>query len=100
MKSLATLFASQEENAPAASFDRQAALSAQDDNGANAPADEPAPEELLQSATVLPRQSPDADLRAALIGATVESSGSTSQAEAMPMFIEGGAPLACCRWER
>lgn len=45
MKSLATLFASQEENAPAAPFDRQAALSAQDDNGANAPADEPAPEE-------------------------------------------------------
>ena len=56
--------------------------------------DEPAPEELLQSATVLPRQSPDADLRAALIGATVESSGSTSQAESMPMFVEGGAPLA------
>jgi signal transduction histidine kinase/CheY-like chemotaxis protein len=30
--------------------------------------DEPAPEELLQTATLLPRQAPDADLRAALLG--------------------------------
>ncbi|MFZ5635991.1 MAG: ATP-binding protein [Pseudomonadota bacterium] len=30
--------------------------------------DEPVPEELLQSATILPRQAPDPDLRAALLG--------------------------------
>ncbi|MGN6150902.1 MAG: ATP-binding protein, partial [Lysobacteraceae bacterium] len=57
--------------------------------------DEPAPEELLQAATVLSRQTPDPDLRAALIGATPDAgSGAQSQADAMPVFVEGGAPLS------
>ena len=41
--------------------------------------DEPAPEELLQVATLLHRQAPDADLRSALVGASASSPQSFDQ---------------------
>jgi signal transduction histidine kinase/CheY-like chemotaxis protein len=60
--------------------------------------DEPAPEELLQTATLLPRQAPDADLRAALLGTSdipaplgsdyVQDDGSVGE------IVPGGLPVA------
>jgi len=52
--------------------------------------DEPVPEELLQSASVLPRQSPDADLRAALLGRRTDDEDT---ADPMPMYVDSGATL-------
>jgi len=52
--------------------------------------DEPVPEELLQSASVLPRLSPDADLRAALLGRRDDDGDAPAP---MPMYVDSGAPL-------
>ena len=52
--------------------------------------DEPVPEELLQSASVLPRLSPDADLRAALLGRRDDEGDAPAP---MPMYVDTGAPL-------
>jgi CheY-like chemotaxis protein len=55
--------------------------------------DEPAPDELLQVATLLHRQAPDADLRSALVGAAVGPAQSLDQAS-VPVLAQTAPAVA------